>query len=52
MEQADDGSILKSFIDLCESSPKFLRPHIRSVIELCSKVSSPFRNAIHIEIKV
>jgi hypothetical protein len=39
MEHSDDGSMLKSFIDLCESSPKFLRPHIRSVIELCLKVS-------------
>ncbi len=39
MQQVDDDSVLKSFIDLCESSPKFLRPHIGGVIELCLKVT-------------
>ncbi|XP_065207829.1 importin-5 [Planococcus citri] len=40
LQNWDDDSIIKSFIDLCESSPKFLRPHIGGVIELCLKVFS------------
>lgn len=38
MQQVDDDAVLKSFVDLCESSPKFLRPQIGAVIQLCLKV--------------
>lgn len=38
MQQVDDDAVLKSFVDLCESSPKFLRPQIGGVIQLCLKV--------------
>ncbi|XKL61021.1 hypothetical protein PGB90_008078 [Kerria lacca] len=40
MHQVDDDSVLKSFVDLCESSPKYLRPEIAAVTELCLKVFS------------
>lgn len=42
MQQVDDDAVLKSFVDLCESSPKFLRPQIGGVIQLCLKVLSLF----------
>lgn len=40
VHQKDDESILKSFIDLCESSPKFLRPQMDSITKLCLEVFS------------
>ncbi len=38
MEQQGDDTLLKSFIELGEHCPKFLRPHLDQVIELMLKV--------------
>lgn len=38
-EQEDD-SLLKVLIDLAESTPKFLRPQLESIMEMCMKIFS------------
>lgn len=40
VQQQDDDALLKSLIDLCESTPKFLRPQIDNILEMCLKVTS------------
>ena len=34
----DDDSVLKSLIDLAENCPKYLRPQLETVVNLCMKV--------------
>ncbi|KAF6207377.1 hypothetical protein GE061_018618 [Apolygus lucorum] len=40
VEKADDDTLLKCLIDLAESAPKFLRPQLDTIIQLCLKVMS------------
>lgn len=40
IEQQDDQSLLKLLIDLTESCPKFLRPQLEVICEMCIKVFS------------
>lgn len=40
IEAADDQSLLKMFIELAELCPKFLRPQLNVIFELCIKVFS------------
>lgn len=37
--RTDDETLLKSLIELAESCPKFLRPQLEHICELCMKVS-------------
>lgn len=39
-EQQDDDSILKCFVDLAESCPRYLRSQLDSLLQLCIKVVS------------
>ncbi|XP_011304534.1 importin-5 [Fopius arisanus] len=40
IEKADDEALLKVLIDLAESTPKFLRPQLENIMELCTKTIS------------
>ncbi|XP_067014129.1 importin-5 [Anabrus simplex] len=40
IEKQSDDSLLKCLIDLSESAPKFLRPQLENILELCMKVLS------------
>ncbi|CAH0388175.1 unnamed protein product [Bemisia tabaci] len=39
-EKEDDDTLLKALVDLCETVPKFLRPQLEAVVQLCIKVFS------------
>jgi len=39
IEKQDDDTLLKCLIDVCESAPKFLRPQLDHILDLCMKVS-------------
>jgi hypothetical protein len=39
IEKQDDDTLLKCLIDICESAPKFLRPQLDCILDLCMKVS-------------
>lgn len=38
IEKQDDDGLLKVLIDLAETTPKFLRPQLQQIFELCMKV--------------
>ncbi|XP_075236845.1 karyopherin beta 3 [Lycorma delicatula] len=38
VEQQDDDALLKCLIDLSESTPKFLRPQLDNIIQMCMNV--------------
>lgn len=38
VEKQEDNALLKSLIDLAESSPKFLRPQLDTIIQMCMEV--------------
>ena len=40
IEQADDQTLIKLLIDMAENVPKFLRPQLESIFEICMKVFS------------
>ncbi|XP_014214927.1 importin-5 [Copidosoma floridanum] len=40
IDKQDDDSLLKVLIELAESTPKFLRPQLESIMEMCMKVFS------------
>lgn len=40
IEKQEDDALLKVLIDLAESTPKYLRPQLDSIIEMCMKVFS------------
>ncbi|XP_071439915.1 importin-5 [Hetaerina americana] len=40
IEKQDDDALLKSLIDVAETSPKFLRAQLEAIFELCMKVFS------------
>lgn len=40
LEKQDDDALLKVLIELAESAPKFLRPQLQQIFELCMKVFS------------
>ncbi|XP_011500552.1 PREDICTED: importin-5 isoform X2 [Ceratosolen solmsi marchali] len=40
IEKQEDDTLLKVLIDLAESTPKFLRPQLESIMEMCMKVFS------------
>lgn len=40
VEKQSDNALLKALIDLAESSPKFLRPQIDTIMQMCMEVSS------------
>jgi len=40
VQQQDDDALLKSLIDLAESTPKFLRPQVENILAMCLKVFS------------
>lgn len=40
VEKQDDEALLKVLIDLAETTPKFLRPQLEHVMELCMKILS------------
>ncbi|KDR17150.1 importin-5 isoform X1 [Zootermopsis nevadensis] len=40
IEKQDDDTLLKCMIDICESAPKFLRPQLDCILDLCMKVVS------------
>lgn len=40
LEKQDDDSLLKVLIELAESTPKYLRPQLQQIFELCMKVFS------------
>ncbi|KAK2719944.1 importin-5-like [Artemia franciscana] len=37
MQKQDDDTLLKCLVDIAENTPKFLRPHLSGVIDLCMK---------------
>lgn len=39
VEKTDDDSSLKVLIELAESTPKFLRPQLEVIFQVCIKVS-------------
>lgn len=39
IEKSDDDSALKVLIELAESAPKFLRPQLEPIFQVCIKVS-------------
>jgi hypothetical protein len=39
IEKEEDDTLLKCLIDTCESAPKFLRPQLDHILDLCMKVS-------------
>lgn len=42
IERQDDDSLLKCFIELAEAAPKFLRPQLDPLLDLCLKVGPRF----------
>lgn len=40
IEKQEDDALLKVLIDLAESTPKFLRPQLEPIMEMCMKVFS------------
>lgn len=38
VQQQDDDALLKSLIDMCESTPKFLRSQVTNILDMCLKV--------------
>ncbi|KAG8277165.1 Importin-5 [Homalodisca vitripennis] len=40
VQQQDDDALLKSLIDMCESTPKFLRSQVDNILDMCLKVFS------------
>ena len=40
IQQLDDDALLKCLIDMCESAPKFLRPQLQNILQMCMKVFS------------
>lgn len=40
VEKQDDEALLKVLIDLAESTPKFLRPQLENIMEMCMKIFS------------
>ncbi|XP_054270328.1 importin-5 isoform X2 [Macrosteles quadrilineatus] len=40
VQQQDDDALLKSLIDMSESTPKFLRPQVVQILDMCLKVFS------------
>lgn len=40
IEKQDDEALLKVLIDLAESTPKFLRPQLENIMEMCMKIFS------------
>ncbi|GFG38740.1 hypothetical protein Cfor_07043, partial [Coptotermes formosanus] len=40
IENEEDDTLLKCLIDTCESAPKFLRPQLDHILDLCMKVLS------------
>lgn len=40
----DDDTVLKSLVELCEESPKVVRPHLNPVLSLCHKLVSNVNN--------
>lgn len=38
IEKADDDAALKVLIELAESAPKFLRPQVETIFQVCIKV--------------
>lgn len=40
LEKQDDDSLLKVLIELAESTPKYLRPQLQQIFEVCMKVFS------------
>lgn len=39
VQQQDDDALLKSLIDMCESTPKFLRSQVTNILDMCLKVN-------------
>lgn len=39
IEKADDDAAIKVLIELTESAPKFLRPQVETIFQVCMKVS-------------
>lgn len=39
IEKAEDDAALKVLIELAESTPKFLRPQLENIFQVCIKVS-------------
>jgi hypothetical protein len=39
IEKEEDDTLLKCLIDTSESAPKFLRPQLDHILDLCMKVS-------------
>jgi hypothetical protein len=39
IEEEEDDTLLQCLIDICESAPKFLRPQLERILDLCMKVS-------------
>ena len=37
IEANDDDTLLKSLIDLAETNPKFLRPQLETILQICIK---------------
>lgn len=42
VQQQDDDALLKSLIDMCESTPKFLRSQVTNILDMCLKVNRWF----------
>ena len=40
VEEQDDEALLKVLIDLAESTPRFLRPQLENIMEMCMKIFS------------
>ena len=40
VEKQDDEALLKVLIDLAESTPRFLRPQLENIMEMCMKIFS------------
>lgn len=40
VHQQDDDTLLKTLIDLAENAPKFLRPQLLSIYDMCMKIFS------------
>lgn len=34
-----DDSVLKSLVEIADTAPKYLRPHLEATLQLCLKVS-------------
>lgn len=47
VEKQDDNALLKSLIDLAESSPKFLRPQLDTIIQMCMEVRNNVQSSFN-----